>query len=186
MARYTDKKAARYCNEVLKCAREWMKDKPDLHTAWEDNFGRTFVCDGFRAYRLEKRPNGLEEIWTVHVHKETKAERERRERVHNGIEAMFDGNILENMAPVPVEYADVMTAYKTSEDWTMDLGEDFPVVNVKYLRQAMEMLPGAKVYCQDNARRMVSPVYVISENGVALILPIRRENKLHWTYRKGA
>jgi hypothetical protein len=51
------------------------------------------------------------------------------------------------------------------------------------LRDAMEMLPDGKVYCQDNVRRMFSPVYVKSPDGIALILPIRRESKLHWVYK---
>lgn len=178
MARYTDKKAARYCNKVL---NDVENNRPALRNPWSDSFNRWFVCDGYRAYRLEHEPDGLPVYLGLHVN--TPAEQAKVTEVHFKIEAMFDACYVDNVVEIPVDINDVITAARSKDDITIDLGEDFPVVNARYLRDAMEMLPGGKVYCQDNARRMFSPVYVKSPDGIALILPIRRESKLHWVYK---
>lgn len=175
--RYTDKKAAKYCNKVL---ANVTSDHPALADPWHDNFNRWFVCDGYRAYRLNKQPDGLMVHWSVLTL--SAVMRNKFIMVHNAVESMFDADILEKISEVPTTYETVMDVYRNSDDGTIDLGEDFPVVNVKYLCEAMEMLPGGKVYCTDSAKRMISPVYVISPDGVALILPIRRESKFHWKY----
>lgn len=180
MKRYTNKKAGKFFNKVLSGV---TADYAVLHNSWSDNFGRWFACDGYRAYRVNTMPDGLLETWSVHILPKAKVE-----AVHSAVEAMFDGDKLEQIEEISIDFETVMDAYRNSEDWTIDLGEDYPVVNVKYLREAMEMLPGGKVYCTDNMKRMISPVYVISDDGIALILPIRRESKFHWNYnsRKGA
>lgn len=177
MKRYTDKKAAIYCNKVLSRV---PGDRPELLNAWSDNFNRWFVCDGFRAYRLESEPDGLRVVLGVHY---SPSNRVRYEKVQSSVEGMFDARFTDYVSEIPVDFDAVIAAAKRRDDCTIDLGEDFPVVNAKYLREAMEMLPGGKVYCQNNSRRMVSPIYVKSPDGIALILPIRRECKLHWTYR---
>lgn len=180
MKRYTNKKAAKYCNKVLAQVTE---DHKVLRNAWSDNFDRWYVCDGYRAYRLNTQPDGLMVTWSIRI-----LPRAKVEAIHNAVEAMFDADKLSQVEEVPIEYETVMNVYRSSEDMTIDLGEDYPVVNIKYLREAMEMLPDGKVYCTDNTKRMISPVYVISDDGIALILPIRRESKFHWNYynRKGA
>lgn len=178
MAMYTDKKAARYCNKVLNAVDG---NRPELLNAWSDNFNRWFVCDGYRAYRLESEPDGLRIILGLKVN--SPAVHARFTEVHFKIEAMFDECYTNNVVEIPVDINDVVTAARSKDDITIDLGENFPVVNARYLKDAMEMLPDGKVYCQDNARRMFSPVYVKSPDGIALILPIRRESKLHWVYK---
>ena len=157
MARYTDKKAARYCNKVL---NDVENNRPALRNPWSDSFNRWFVCDGYRAYRLEHEPDGLPVYLGLHVN--TPAEQAKVTEVHFKIEAMFDACYVDNVVEIPVDINDVITAARSKDDITIDLGEDFPVVNARYLRDAMEMLPGGKVYCQNNARRMFSPVYVKS------------------------
>ena len=161
MTRYTDKKAARYCNKVLtgvepECARA-------LENAWSDTFGRWFVCDGYRAYRLESEPDGLRVV--IRAERPSAAQRAEVERVHIAVESMFDAERIGSTVEIPVDYDAVVAASRDrGADYTIDLG--------------------GRVYCQDNARRMISPVYVMSSDGIALILPVRRENKLHWVYSR--
>lgn len=177
MKRYTDKKAAKYFNKVLENV---TSDHRVLANAWSDNFGRWFACDGYRAYRVNHEPDGLIVTWGIKVIPKAKVE-----SVYNAVEAMFDASNFEQIEEINVNLDTVIEAYRNG-DGTIDLGNDYPVVNAKYLREAMEMLPNGKVYCTDNAKRMISPVYVISADGIALILPIRRESKFHWDYnRKG-
>lgn len=179
MKRYTNKKAAKYFNRVL---ADVTIDHKVLANAWSDNFDRWYACDGYRAYRVNQEPDGLMVTWGIKI-----SPKSQIESVHAAVEAMFDASILEQVEEIPIDYDAVIKAYRDSEDCTIDLGDDFPVVNAKYLRDAVEMLPGGKIYCTDNEKRMVSPVYVISNDGIALILPIRRESKFHWAYnRKGA
>lgn len=181
MTRYTDKKAARYCNKVLTGVEP--ERARALENAWSDTFGRWFVCDAYRAYRLESEPDGLRVV--LHERMLNAAQRAEVERVHIAVESMFDAERIGATVEIPVDYDAVVAASRDREaDYTIDLGEDFPVVNARYLRDAMELLPGGRVCCQDNARRMISPVYVMSPDGIALILPVRRENKLHWVYSR--
>lgn len=181
MTRYTDKKAARYCNRVLTGVEP--ERARALENAWSDTFGRWFVCDAYRAYRLESEPDGLRVV--IRAERPNAAQRAEVERVHIAVESMFDAERIGPTVEIPVDYDAVVAASRDrGADYTIDLGEDFPVVNARYLRDALEMLPGGRVYCQDNARRMISPVYVMSADGIALILPVRRENKLHWVYSR--
>ena len=129
MARDTAKHAAKDCNKVL---ANVTSDHPALADPWCDNFNRWFVCDGYRAYRLNRQPNGLMVHWSVHTLSDVM--RTKYITVHNAVEAMFDADILEKISEVPVTYETVIDVYRNSEDGTIDLGEDFPVVNVKYLR----------------------------------------------------
>ena len=156
--RYTDKKAAKYFNRLI------GELDGDLANAWGDNFGRWYACDGYRAYRVERKPDGLEEIWSV-----KKCDPKKRDETRMKIEEMFDREKMSNLLEIPVELADV----PTSGAKEYDPGDNFPVINRQYLREAMEMLPGGKVYCENGPQRMIRPVYVISDDGVALILPIR-------------
>lgn len=173
MKRFTAKKAGRYFNRVLDSNSE---SRPGLLNAWNDTFNRWFACDGYRAYRINVFPDGVREILGLNPRPG------EYDSLHSKIEEMFDAQYIDNVTEIPVNQDEITAAAKNKDDFTIDLGTDFPVVNARYLREAMEMLPNGKVYCQNNSRRMFSPVYVKSPDGIALILPIRRECKFHWKY----
>ena len=176
MTRYTDKKAGKYVMKML--AGLNSEDNPALMNIWSDNFDRWFACDGYRAYRLNRKPADVVEV--------PLRGRKGYDEIHVKIETMFNEEYIENVVEIPYVMADIVAASKDKTDCVIDLGDDYPAVNAKYLRDALELLPDGKLYCQDNMRRMVSPVYVKSDNGIALILPVRRENKFRWTKRRGA
>lgn len=188
MKRYTAKKAGRICEKVLSAARSVGGEKTlPLHNAWTDAAGRTYVCDGYRAYRLNAAPEGMTVTWSVHIWSD--AIKARVNQVREGVQRMFklpdtgdaDGYTLSEM-PAP-DYNTVAAAARFpyyNPNVRYDCGDDFPVVNAKYLRDALDLLPGAKWYCVNGPQRMVSPVYAVSDNGTAVILPIRDERKFYW------
>ena len=174
MKRYTDKKAATYCNRVLNSARHLHDDRQraPLENSWEDRTGRTYVCDGYRAYRLNACPDGISVLMTYHNPDPEKIRRSIE--VHHYIERLFatidDGaQIFQIDAPDP---AAVEASKKSLVHW-FDLGDGLPALNSHYLSDVMEMLPGCKWYCASGPRCTISPVYAISENGAAIILPLR-------------
>ena len=186
MERYTNKKAGKLCNKVLNAARGIKNPHPGMVNAWQDDKGRTYVCDGFRAYRLDNMPEGLTEQWTSHI---SAARVNDAQRAHAAIERMFD--TIDNgyyVVPMPAPDTDsVISASRCSiydDGIKYDMGEDYPTINAKYLRDIVELLPGAEWYCTDSDKRMTSPVYAVSVDGIAIVLPIRTEVKHHW--RKSA
>lgn len=58
MKRYTAKKAGIICNRVLSGARIGATAET-LANPWTDDYGRTFVYDGYRAFRLTSAPDGI-------------------------------------------------------------------------------------------------------------------------------
>lgn len=181
MKRYTDKKAAMYCNKVTSAQRSLQHPHPGLINPWEDDNARTYVCDGYRAYRLSNRPDGLTEVWTIHT---SPARMNDAQRVHASIEHMFDALDGWNLVPMPAPDAEKVKAaarHSVYDDGIKyDLGADYPIINAKYLRDIIEMLPGAVWYCTDGDKRMTSPIYAVSPDGAAIVLPIRTEAKRAW------
>lgn len=180
MKRYTDKKAAMYCNRVLSASRA-VKEYTGIKNAWEDKQGRTYVCDGYRAYRLNSSPDGLSVLLGIFPSAEKV---KKAAHVRAGIEGMFDALDGWNLVPMPAPDAEQVKAaarHSVYDDGIkFDLGADFPTVNAKYLRDVIEMFPGAVWYCTDGDKRMTSPIYAVSPDGAAIVLPIRTEAKRAW------
>ena len=170
MKTYTDKKAAMYCNRVLSAARGIYHK--EIWNAWLDADGRTNVCDGFRAYRLLRRPDGLSTVLTV-------APRFCKPIDLTPVFQPLDlGDVVSMPAPVETD-VDAVRRYKSTDSRVLfDLGVEFPAVNGRYLWEIMQLLPGAKWFClRDPRRRMLSPVYAVSDAGSACLLPIRTYGK---------
>lgn len=64
MKQYTDKKASVLAEKLLKAARktENRKAARAIENAYNHE-GKCYIIDGFRGYRLNKRPSGITEIW---------------------------------------------------------------------------------------------------------------------------
>lgn len=174
MKRYTNKKAGRYFNRLLD---DNFDTATEILNAWSDDKGRWYACNGYVAYRVEAEPDGLREVLGLKVNPG------KFEQVHKAIEAMFATPGSEDVSEIPVDLEEIVEASRHEETRAYDLGDEFPVVNARYLRDALEMLPDGKVYCENNSQRMIRPVYVKSGDGMAVILPIRRDRKIGWMYR---
>lgn len=133
--------------------------------------GRQCVCDGFQAYRL-REPLPLEP-------------RPADAQTPLDLAKVFPCDLNDRHAFALPTAADVRAHIKTERAkngrkavvlW--DFGDDMPAVNAQYLLNALTVLPSAsQVYMADGAARYVSPLYIQSGDGEALILPVLTDAK---------
>lgn len=160
--------AAATLRSMLKTAKKQQSERTTLHYAWTDKQGRQCVCDGFRAFRLFE-PLPLEP---------------RPDDAGNGIDLdkvvpVVDGKTFD-VLPLP-SAADLKAhiALERAENgrkhcalW--DFGPGRPVVSAAYLLDLMAVLPdAAEIFVKRGPAGLFSPLYVKSERGDAVLLPIR-------------
>lgn len=158
---------------MLRIIKNASELRPTMRGAWMDD-GRQVVCDGYRVIRLntpldlpepeQKMPNGEPPV---------------------NVKDCYPRNT--ECDPLPLPSIGELKAYikaqkaeqkargiRASERRAVwDFGEGLPMVNAEYLLDAMEALPGCKLYASAE-RPMVSPITVAAESGDGLILPIRK------------
>ena len=183
MKQYTDKKASVLAEKLLKAARktENRKAARAIENAYNHE-GKCYIIDGFRGYRLNKRPSGITEIWRAET--PTDEEMKNIKKLHdylvNGLFAPLDNKTLAEM-PAPDANAvksfikSINNGECTNKSNAFELGDGCPFVNPWYLLDIIELLPGAKWYY--NPERTLDPVYAESPDGAAVLLPIRIFNE---------
>ena len=175
MKTYSEKTAAAVVNSLLRAVRKTGREA--LHNAWTDEQGRTCATDGFRAYCLNKEPRGLSVTWTCKPDPAAAAARraDNNKIIAHVFQALDAGNVVEMPAPDMDAVKSFLDADKAAGGkGIFDLGKEFPSVNVKYLFDLCRLFPVAKWYVdKDPAARMVRPVYVVADEGRALLLPVR-------------
>ncbi len=138
-----------------------------LHYAWIDAKGRQCVCDGFRAYRLneplplEPRPDDAGTGVDL-------------DKVVPTITGEYDALPLPAIADLKAHIALERAANGRGFCPLWDFGPARPVVNAPYLLDLMTVLPdAAEIFCLHGSRGLTSPLYVRSERGDAVLLPVR-------------
>ena len=187
---YSERTAAACINRVLKAAVKNGDAYQCIYNPWTDEQGRTIATDGFRCYRLAKEPNGIRETWTADnpSEAERKACAERRDRILKlAFKDLDAGNVTEIEAPDPEAIAEYI-AQKKAAGWkrdsiVYDLGGTLPLVNAFYLQDMARLLPEARWFVANGRTvgapgqqiqvHFLAPVYAVSDDGSAMILPIR-------------
>lgn len=178
--KYNEKTAAAVLNSLLRAARKQPRE--GLHDAWTDEQGRTCALDGFRAYCLNTAPAGMQVTWTCRPDPARAAARaaENNAILARVFAALDAGKVVEMPAPD----ADAVKAFIAAEKQEpthkgiYDLGKDFPAVNMKYLYDIIRLFPAAKWYVSaDPYARMVSPIFIVADEGRACLLPVRVDSK---------
>ena len=170
--KYTEKKAASIVNHILRDVRK--TPYVALYDTWEDNEGRTIACDGFRAFRFVAEPAGVDHI---------ESNWPRGVDLNGHYFSVLDEkrDVIEIQTPSAADVKSFISGRRGARGaWKAeyDLGHCLPLVNPYYLRDALNVFPGAKWYVYaDVQRRMVSPVFFECECGSGCILPIRSERK---------
>lgn len=177
--KYNEKTAAAVINSLLRAARKSPRES--LHDAWTDEQGRTCAMDGYRAYCLNTAPNGMRETWTC---RPDPARAAARAADNNKILAhVFNPLDAGKTVEMPAPDADAVKSFMAADKQqggrgVYDLGKEFPAVNVKYLWDIIRLFPAAKWYVlADPYARMVSPVFIVADEGRACLLPIRQDSK---------
>lgn len=142
-----------------------------LHYAWLDKQGRQCACDGFRGYRLNE-PLPLEP---------------RPESAGDGInfDAIFP-KALEGYSNAPLPSVKELKAHIAVEKakWTGKRGQCCPLwffdggtvaVRADYLLDMMAVFPDAKEIYHGTGIKAMSALYVKSERGDGILMPIRTE-----------
>lgn len=177
--KYNEKTAAAVLNSLLRAARKTPRES--LHDVWTDEQGRTCAMDGYRAYCLNAAPAGMKVTWTSRPDPARAAARaaDNNKILAHVFNALDAGKTVEMPAPDADAVKSFMTADKEQGGrGVYDLGKDFPAVNVKYLWDIIRLFPVAKWYVlADPYARMVSPVFIVADEGRACLLPIRQDSK---------
>ncbi len=162
---YDEKTAARLMNAMITSANS---NRPALQHAWIDSRGRMCACDGFRAYRLNVPVAGVPDI-----------EAEKGIDLDNVFPEKIDEKKaldLPTLAEVKAIIAEDKRGAKrgktisglftfgTSED-----GDQLPAVNASFLADLLTLFPDARAYYTTS----ISPIVFKSENGDALLQPVR-------------
>ena len=173
MNKYSEKTAAAVLNGVLKEARKHARQA--LWYSWRDAEGRQCVVDGFRAFRLAAPLAAVEDM------PENFATPVDLAKVY--AEAEKGGDMRELDAP---KLADVeaLIAFdrqcSSRERGLYMFGPGLPVLNVKYLRDALKLFPDARLY----SCGVLCGVIVKSVHGDGLILPVRVSGPISYKRRK--
>ena len=178
--KYNEKTAAAVVNALLRAARKLPRE--GLHDAWTDEQGRICAMDGFRAYCLSAAPAGMRETWTC---RPDPARAAARAAANNNIlahvfAALDAGKVVEMPAPDADAVKTFIAAEKQqpTHKGIYDLGTEFPAVNMKYLYDIIRLFPAAKWYVNvDPYARMVSPIFIVADEGRACLLPVRVDSK---------
>lgn len=168
MKHYTEKTAAAVVNSLLKAARK--TPRTGMHNPWTDKEGRRCVCDGFRAYRFAKLPDG------VNVLPDDTEKDAPRQAVDFTFSALDAGSVVEMPAPDANAVKTALDDFRKgrTQNTIYDLGAEYPAVNVSYLYDLIRLFPAAKWYVYtDPAKRMISPIFAVCDEGAAALLPVR-------------
>lgn len=174
MKRYTDKKAAAMCEKVLKNAR---RNNVILKNGWFDENKNFIVTDGFRAYKLKHFPNVdiiTQQLTSRSITDKKQLEKMKKARAY--IEKIFSDEL---MKPSYTLCADTLTSADIDKNTTTTARQTYcklsnaihSVYSPHYLKEIITLFPNARYYSDKTSR--FSPLYAISENGIACLLPIR-------------
>lgn len=132
--------------------------RKNLAGVWKDADGRFCVCDGYLAVRLKKPVDGFESVPGMDM-----------EKVFPNDSYFSDP--VELALPTPGELK-INRKKLTSGKSVYDFGDDLPMVDAAFLKDVMDCLPGAKAITENHATHKM--IYFTSENGDAILLPIRK------------
>ena len=134
-------------------------NQKQLQGWWLEN-GKQCFCDGYRAVRLKKMVDGLPEAKYPGVYLE---DIYPKEPYPTAIKLPTPGELKISMS----EWA---ASHRRDERPLYDFGDGLPLVNAKYLKDMMDILPDAKATCDG----MVKPIVFKSKDGDGLLLPVRK------------
>lgn len=166
--------ATRTLTAILQASK---KDRPynaALHYAWTDAAGRQCVCDGFRAFRLaealplEPRPEDagdpikLDQIMPANI---------------DGWQSFPLPSIADVKAFIAAERAK-FTGKRKGFSPLWDFGRGLPSVNARYLIDLLAVFPdAAEAFVKPGYEAPMSAIYVRTERGDAMLLPVRDNAK---------
>ena len=133
--------------------------RPDLNGVWYDAEGRQCMCDGYHAMRLRNPVDGFNEVKGMDL---------------KTVWAGEDDNNTELSIPTPGEVKINKKKLARGTDG-YDFGDGLPMVNAAYLKDIMDCLPNAKAYVDPRCGEL-SSIFFRSEDGDALLLPIRKRS----------
>ena len=135
---------------------------------WEDAAGRQCACDGYMAVRMKKHLDGFETVPGMDLEK-----------------VFPNDSMIECELPLPTPGELKINKRKLTGsgyyhgECGYDFGDGLPMVNAAYLKDIMDILPGAKAYATNNPwrgdKRVESSAIIFrSEAGDGILLPIRK------------
>ena len=135
--------------------------------------GKQVVCDGLRLIRfndplpLPEDAGGLDPEKAIGPRSEYAAPLE----LPSLEKAKSLLKIVRRCKGRPTENVSAWKSKSGKGFYQYDFGEGLPAVDLEYLVDMLEALPGCKAYRRDNPH---SPIYFTAENGDGILLPVRK------------
>jgi len=165
--KYSEKTAVSVIGSMLKYNRK-NDPREVLGYSWIDGSGRQCAVNGYMAFRLAVPVAGLPDVpagWTtIDLDRLFPASLEKHTRLETPDAA--------EVAALIAYDRRTGSAGNPCHNMYM-FGDGLPVVNTAYLRDMLRVFPDAEYYFSNN----VSPIYVKSEHGDGVILPIRVDDE---------
>lgn len=131
----------------------------------------TLISDG---YRIHKHKNIGQQVFESNSFDETNGIEANYKRITSEFErGKNNGEVNELTLPTMNEISSKGNKYGYRHTAAYDFGENLPLVNARYLREAMLAVPNGKAYVKKDLAS--SPIYIKNDSGdEAIILPIRK------------
>ena len=126
-----------------------------LKGVWVDNCGRQCVCDGYHAVRMKNHIDGFDTV-------------EPPIDLDNAMKA--DGEPIELPLPTPGELKACIAEQKGKDRKFYDFGEGLPRVDATFLKDILDILPGAKA----KSYGINKLILFESDVGDGILLPVRK------------
>lgn len=165
---YSKKTAKEVCKRVLESAKDAFPKREEIHYSWIKE-GKQYFTDGFRVIRLDE-PIKTKDMKPVPSYIDPPRVGDIISDVSRNAALQMDDAVfpsLQRLNNIIEAYGDGAIRYS--------LSSEFPLINIYYLRDMLELFPDAVWYVHpDPHERMTYPFYVSSEYGAGIIFPIRR------------
>lgn len=144
----------RAISRIIKNAEKKQPRIDAIHGIFADGDGRACASDGFRAIRLNTRPDGFPDAPGVDL-------------------ARFFADSFGDVLPLPTvkEINEIIKA--GGKPPVFDFGEDLPQVNARYLLDILRVFPDAVCY-RTKTKPKNKAIYFVSAFGDGLLLPLRK------------
>lgn len=170
---YHDPRNGRFTNSSIGSGASAMgtamfKGTASTRKIKEDYNGNTLISDGFRIHKhkgniktdvAETDSDGISAAYNNLVKAFVSAEK--------------SGNVVELSLPSITNTSNM----KVGNTKHYDFGEDMPLVNSRFLREAMLAVPNAKIYVKKDFHNSaeISPIRLVNDKGdEAYVLPVRK------------
>jgi len=174
----SDKQKAKEALRIIKNVRGVDKGRSFSKGAFLGANGRQIVTDAFQLYRFNEHVDGIPMIGEDEVEQY----QAKLDAITDNFRDKYERGEMVALSPMPTKESLVNAAKKLgystplskAESIPIYFGSGFPVVNARYMYEALTIFPDAQFFAEKG--KQLSPIYVTSSEGDGVIVPIREQD----------